>query len=192
MAKDLLSQPREITATDGSIKQLNMTVNYISFSAHADFQQTSNFISQLKPSYVVLVHGDSNEMGRLKLALEKKFTMKVVAPVNHQTLEFTFPVKVNAKIIKKQGFPTEGIIVRKEPEHMILPIESLPDYTSIGVNRFVQKLHVTYTYSLRVLQFLIKSLFPVVNTVMYGESMILVVEEAVRIIPENNGQILLE
>lgn len=192
LAKDLLSQPREITAADGSTKQLNMSVNYISFSAHADFQQTSNFIQQLKPSYVVLVHGDSNEMGRLKAALERKFTMNVVAPVNHQTVEFTFPVKINAKIIKKQEFPTEGIIVRKEPEHMILPVESLPDYTSIGLNNFTQKLHVTYTYSLRVLQYLIKSLFSDVVTETMNEIQILIVEHQIKVIPESNGQILLE
>ena len=192
LAKDLLSQPREITATDGSIKQLNMSVNYISFSAHADFQQTSSFISQLKPSYVVLVHGDSNEMGRLKTALEKKFPMNVVAPVNSQTVEFTFPVKINAKIIKKQDFPTEGVIVRKEPEHMILPVESLPDYTSIGVNRFLQRLHIPYTYSLRVLQHLIKSLFSEVTTECFQNLSILIVEEAVKVIPSNNGQITLE
>ncbi|OMJ94449.1 hypothetical protein SteCoe_2350 [Stentor coeruleus] len=192
LAKDLLSQPREITATDGSIKQLLMSVNYISFSAHADFAQTSNFIKQLKPSYVVLVHGDSNEMSRLKVALERKFTMNVVAPVNCQTVEFTFPVKINAKILKKNDFPHEGIIVRKDPEHMILPVDSLPDYTSIGLNRFSQKLHVPYTYSLRVLQYLIKSLFPNVTTTMTDTFCYLTVESLVKVTPESSGQILLE
>lgn len=191
MAKDLLSQPREVMATDGSMKQVNMSVNYISFSAHADFQQTSNFIKQLKPSYVVLVHGDSNEMSRLKAALERKFTMNVVTPVNCQTVEFTFPVKINAKIIKNQDFPTEGVIVRKEPEHMILPVESISDYTSIGMNKFIQKLHVPYNNSLRVLQYLIKSLFANVVMSEENENVVLVVEEIVKVYPDST-KVLLE
>lgn len=160
LAKDLLNQPREIMATNGSVKQVNMSVHYVSFSAHADYKQTSNFIQTLKPSYVVLVHGDSNEMGRLRSALERNFTMNVVTPVNCQTVEYFFPVKINAKIVKKQDFPSEGIIVRKEPEHMILPVDSLPDYTSIGINKFLQKLLVPYHNTFRVLLYLIKSLFP--------------------------------
>jgi cleavage and polyadenylation specificity factor subunit 3 len=167
LAKDLLNQPREIIATNGSIKPVNMSVHYVSFSAHADYKQTSNFIQTLKPSYVVLVHGDSNEMSRLRAALERNFTMNVVTPVNCQTVEYFFPVKINAKIVKNQDFPEEGIIVRKEPEHMILPVDSLPDYTSIGMNKFLQKLLVPYFNTFRVLMYLIKSLFP---NVLVGES----------------------
>lgn len=191
LAKELLSHPTSIVASDGSTKQLNMSVSYISFSAHADFQQTSNFIENLKPSYVVLVHGDSNEMGRLKNALERRFTMKIVAPVNHQTVEFTFPVKINAKIMKQEDYPEEGIIVRKEPEHMIMPVDSLNKYTSITVNKFYQKMHVPYTHSLRMLQYLIRCLFPQVISVRDKENISLSVGE-VKITPETSGQILLE
>lgn len=90
-------------------------------------------------------------MSRLKLDLERKFSMNVVAPKNHQTVEFTFPVKINAKIIIDEDYPNEGVIVRKEPEHMIIPVPSIGDYTSISVNRIKQKLHVPYEHSLRLL-----------------------------------------
>ena len=43
-----------------------MSVDAISFSAHADFPQTSEFIDELQPAHVVLVHGEATEMGRLK------------------------------------------------------------------------------------------------------------------------------
>lgn len=46
-----------------------MSVDAISFSAHADFPQTSEFIEKLQPPHVVLVHGEATEMGRLKDAL---------------------------------------------------------------------------------------------------------------------------
>lgn len=35
-----------------------MTVDAISFSAHADFDQTSQFVEALNPPHVVLVHGE--------------------------------------------------------------------------------------------------------------------------------------
>lgn len=51
---------------------LRMSVDAISFSAHADFPQTSEFIDELQPKHVVLVHGEATEMGRLKRALEQR------------------------------------------------------------------------------------------------------------------------
>jgi Cft2 family RNA processing exonuclease len=53
---------------------LRMSVDAISFSAHADFPQTSEFIDELQPRHVVLVHGEATEMGRLKRALEQRAT----------------------------------------------------------------------------------------------------------------------
>jgi len=35
-----------------------MSVEYISFSAHADFGHTKDFIATLMPPNIVLVHGD--------------------------------------------------------------------------------------------------------------------------------------
>lgn len=38
-----------------------MSVDYISFSAHADFDQTKDFIDKVKPGLVILVHGEKHE-----------------------------------------------------------------------------------------------------------------------------------
>lgn len=71
---------------------LRMSVDVISFSAHADFKQTSGFIEALDPAHVVLVHGEAVEMGRLRKELEKQaeaagrsctlYTPKVGQPVH--------------------------------------------------------------------------------------------------------------
>ncbi len=45
---------------------LRMGVHHISFSAHADFEQTSGFLDAVKPPHVVLVHGEYNEMRKLQ------------------------------------------------------------------------------------------------------------------------------
>ena len=70
---------------------LRMSVEAISFSAHADFDQTSAFVEALDPPHVVLVHGEAGEMGRLR-ALEQQaaakdapralYTPKVAQPVH--------------------------------------------------------------------------------------------------------------
>lgn len=49
----ILSEPDEITTQAGQKLPLKCTVDYISFSAHADYKQTSEFIRELKPAHVV-------------------------------------------------------------------------------------------------------------------------------------------
>jgi Cft2 family RNA processing exonuclease len=41
-------------------------VEVLSFSAHADFGQTSGFLDALQPPHVVLVHGERGEMMKLR------------------------------------------------------------------------------------------------------------------------------
>lgn len=52
-AKQILSQPAEVPTMSGQMLPLKCSVEYISFSAHTDYQQTSEFIRELKPNYVV-------------------------------------------------------------------------------------------------------------------------------------------
>ncbi len=69
--------------------KLRMSVDAISFSAHADCTQTTEFIHLLNPPHVVLVHGEAGEMMRLKGHLEREakhvkrtlYTPKVTQPV---------------------------------------------------------------------------------------------------------------
>lgn len=51
-----MSEPEEITTMSGQKLPLKMSVDYISFSAHTDYQQTSEFIRALKPPHVVSIH----------------------------------------------------------------------------------------------------------------------------------------
>ena len=84
---------------------LRMSVDVISFSAHADFRQTSGFVEALDPAHVVLVHGEAVEMGRLRKELEKQaeaagraralYTPKVGQPV-HITHASRHTIRVGA------------------------------------------------------------------------------------------------
>lgn len=53
LAKAILSEPEEIVTMSGQKLALKMSVDYISFSAHTDYQQTNEFIRMLKPPHVV-------------------------------------------------------------------------------------------------------------------------------------------
>lgn len=72
--------------------QLKCAVEHISFSAHADFDQTNGFLNDLAPPNVVLVHGEAVEMGRLKGALERSaatlnLPRTVHTPKNNQVVQ---------------------------------------------------------------------------------------------------------
>jgi len=44
----------------------------------------------------------------------------------------------------------EGLVIRKDPDHIIVPTEAISTYTSISINKIDQKLKVPYEHSLRV------------------------------------------
>lgn len=72
LAKDIMNEPEEVISMKGGKLKLNCTVDYISFSAHVDFIQNSQFIGECDPDALFLVHGEINEMNRLKVALKRE------------------------------------------------------------------------------------------------------------------------
>lgn len=57
LAHHVLTEPQEIVTSGGDRVPVNLSIEYISFSAHSDFQQTRDFVAAVRPKYVVLVHG---------------------------------------------------------------------------------------------------------------------------------------
>uniref|UniRef100_A0A7N6AIF4 Cleavage and polyadenylation specific factor 3 n=1 Tax=Anabas testudineus TaxID=64144 RepID=A0A7N6AIF4_ANATE len=133
LAKHIMSEPEEITTMSGQKLQLKMSVDYISFSAHTDYQQTSEFIRALKPPHVILVHGEQNEMARLKAALIREYEdndqvhIEVHNPRNTEAVTLNFRGEKLAKVMgsladKKcvQGQRVSGILVKKNFNYHIL------------------------------------------------------------------------
>lgn len=95
LAKHILSEPEEIVTMLGHKLPLRCSVDYISFSAHTDYKQTSEFVRLLKPAHIVLVHGEMNEMSRLKAALIREYEdstdykIDIYSPRNGQSVEVT-------------------------------------------------------------------------------------------------------
>ncbi|KAF3435485.1 hypothetical protein FNV43_RR22574 [Rhamnella rubrinervis] len=116
LAKTIINEPKEVTLMNGLAAPLNMHVHYILFSAHADSAQASAFLEELGLPNIILVHGEANEMGRLKQKLVTQFAdrnTKILGPKNCQSVEMYFNSQKMAKAIGKlaEKTPEVGEIV---------------------------------------------------------------------------------
>ena len=73
MAKLLQTDPTHIDSKSGGRLARRCRIEAVSFSAHCDFLQTSEFVDLVKPNHIVLVHGEKNQMARLQDALLRKY-----------------------------------------------------------------------------------------------------------------------
>lgn len=136
---------------NGSKLPLRLTVEYISFSAHVDYKENSEFIEQVGSKNLVLVHGDSNEMGRLKSALTSKYAEREVplaihTPRNTETVELHFRGEKTAKVIGAlaQELPVEGtlvhgILVSKDFSFSIMAPQELDSFTDLVTTSVLQR-----------------------------------------------------
>ena len=72
LAKQVMNSNKLIQTPDKTII-CEMTVDTISFSAHADFLNTRSYIDRVLPPNIVLVHGDSQQMKKLKGDLDLSY-----------------------------------------------------------------------------------------------------------------------
>ena len=171
LAKTVLTEPEEITTMSGQKLALNMSVDYISFSAHTDYQQTSEFIRLLKPNHVVLVHGEQNEMSRLKSALQREYENQPNAnitfynPRNTHAVELYFKGEKTAKVMgslasKKVENDDEvsGILVKRDFKYHVLAASDLSKYTDMSMSTVTQRQSLQFSGSPANLKMLLESI----------------------------------
>uniref|UniRef100_A0A8R1E3E4 Cleavage and polyadenylation specificity factor subunit 3 n=1 Tax=Caenorhabditis japonica TaxID=281687 RepID=A0A8R1E3E4_CAEJA len=165
LAKHILSEPEEIVSLSGERLPMKMQVGYVSFSAHTDYHQTSNFVKALKPPHLVLVHGELHEMSRLKSSIERQFQddnipIEVHNPRNTERLELQFRGEKTAKVVgslaKRMPENNElisGVLVKNNFSYSIMDPRDLGGYTSLRISSLNQKLSLHYSGSVRLLMF---------------------------------------
>ncbi|KAL4224525.1 Cleavage and polyadenylation specificity factor subunit 3 [Mactra antiquata] len=171
LAKTILSEPEEIMTMGGQKLPLKCSVDYISFSAHTDYKQTSGFLRTLKPTHVVLVHGEQNEMARLKAALireyedDTEYQMQVHNPRNTVAVELHFRGEKMAKVVGKlasqppqDGDHISGILVKRNFNYHIMDPSDLSNYTDLAMSTVTQRLSIKYTGTLALLQYFLNQL----------------------------------
>ena len=178
LAKQILSEPEEIKTMSGQTLPLKMQVSLISFSAHTDYKQTSEFIKELHPPHVVLVHGEANEMNRLKLALQREYEAEPEAtrptfynPRNVHTVELSFRGEKMAKVIgnlakekPQEGSQVSGILIKRNFNYHIVAPNDLPKYSDLTMSTVTQRQSVYFSGSFDLLRFMVSSYY---LTVMY-------------------------
>lgn len=100
LAKSVMNSNKIIQVGERTLV-CEMTVDTISFSAHADFLHTRDYIKKVLPPNIILVHGDSQQMKKLKteLNLEFKEKLQILTPRNCQLVKLKLVSKKNAKIL---------------------------------------------------------------------------------------------
>lgn len=177
LAKHILSEPTEVVSMSGQKLPLRCSVDYISFSAHTDYQQTSEFIRALKPPHVVLVHGEQNEMARLRAALVREYEdapadsrIEVHSPRNSHSVTLTFRGEKMAKVIGQlaasrptsikqcQNKKISGVIVKRNFNYHIMAAADIPTYTDLATSTVTQRQSVPYSGTINQLQYYLNQL----------------------------------
>ncbi|KAL3120734.1 hypothetical protein niasHT_008026 [Heterodera trifolii] len=164
LAKHILSEPEEIVALNGQRLPMRLQVAYISFSAHTDYIQTSEFIRALRPPNLILVHGEMNEMNRLKAAVLRQyeddtdFQIEVYNPRNTESVQLYFRGQKTAKVVgqlamnvPEDGSIVSGILVRRNFNYHLLHPNELSAYTDLANSRLSQRESVFYDGSFPLL-----------------------------------------
>ena len=168
MAKQILSEPQEIQTMSGLKLPLKMQVDYISFSAHTDYKQTSGFIRELKPPHVVLVHGEANEMNRLKSALTREYEadpetkINFYNPRNTVAVELKFRGEKMAKVIgnlakekPEEGAALSGILIKRNFNYHVVAPNELSKYSDLTMSTVTQRQSIYYAGSFDFLKFMV-------------------------------------
>ncbi|EPS69934.1 hypothetical protein M569_04826, partial [Genlisea aurea] len=169
LAKMIISEPKEVTLASGLTAPLNMQVHYISFSAHADYNQTSTFLKELMPPNIILVHGEANEMGRLKQKLLSVFSdgnTKIMTPKNCQSVGMHFNSQKMAKTIGKMGAKTpevggsvSGLLVKKGFTYQIMAPEDLHVFSQLSTGNVIQRITIPYSGAFAVIRHRLKQVY---------------------------------
>jgi cleavage and polyadenylation specificity factor subunit 3 len=171
LARTLETNPLEVESAQKKRMNRRISIDRVSFAAHADSAQTSNFVEQLRPDAIVLVHGERNEMRRLCDALGRKQKNQggfrgVYMPRNNEALRFRFQeekvIRLIGKLAEKAlrpGVRLQGILVHHEFETLLLQPSELARFTPLATHSLRQRLHVPYRSSFAMLKAFVTAMY---------------------------------
>ena len=170
LARTLMQNPQEVQALNGRRMLLRASVRTVEFAAHADGMQTSRFIDLLKPSTIVLVHGEKNEMKRLHLILENKYkdtsNFQSFMPENTETVRVLFSAQRQVKVLGglaganfNKATPVGGVLVSHNFEYSLLAAADVPKQSQLVQQRLTQRQHVPFWASFAALGVMLTRMF---------------------------------
>ncbi|QRV82594.1 pre-mRNA polyadenylation factor PF I, YSH1-component related protein [Ceratobasidium sp. AG-Ba] len=177
LARDIILEPDEIKPyrTDGpnGDKPIprRLSVEYISFSAHVDGPQNTEFIEAVGARHVVLVHGEQTAMGRLRGSLQARYKerdedVKVHSPKNLETLRLSFRGERVAKAIGSLATPTpalgstlSGLLISKDYSYTLLSTKDLRDFTGLSLSTVTQRQRVPLSVGWALVRWHLEGMF---------------------------------
>jgi cleavage and polyadenylation specificity factor subunit 3 len=66
LANEIINNQTRVQMRDGSVGEVRCQVDAISFSAHSDYKETSDFIKEIRTDQVILVHGDAHNIAKMQ------------------------------------------------------------------------------------------------------------------------------
>ncbi|GLT86287.1 hypothetical protein SLE2022_044330 [Rubroshorea leprosula] len=180
LAKTIISEPKEVTLMNGLTAPLNMQVHYISFSAHADYAQTSTFLKELLPPNIILVHGEAHQMERLKQKLITELpdgNSKIITPKNCQSVEMYFNSEKMAKTIGRLaektpevGETVSGILAKNDFTYQIMAPDDLHVFSQLTTTNITQRVTIPYSGAFGVIKHRLEQIYESVESSTDEES----------------------
>ncbi|ETO20945.1 hypothetical protein RFI_16258, partial [Reticulomyxa filosa] len=165
MAKEVQHEPSHIDSLRGGKLPLRMSVHY-----------TKQFIRTLKPTHVILVHGERTAMSRVKKSLEKQYFkdgIQISSPANCQAVEIEFRKDKKCKVIGRlceehdsnlnNGDFITGVLVRKEDDYTyhLMSSDDLSKYTWLEPVKIQQSLMIPFQQSFTALSKFIARIYDI-------------------------------
>ncbi|EEC05985.1 integrator complex subunit 11 [Ixodes scapularis] len=101
----ILSGARKVELDNRQVVEVKMSVQYMSFSAHADAKGIMQLIHQCEPSNVLLVHGEASKMEFLRKKVLQEFNIDCYMPANGETVQIDtpdiIPIDVSLPLLKR-------------------------------------------------------------------------------------------
>jgi len=187
---------------DGRKAPLNLSVHYISFSAHSDYSGTSSFIDSLSPPNVILVHGEKSEMQRLQQSLLHRYVsrkIEILTPRNCQTVRLQFREQKTAKAVGRVAAggaehlaKISGVLVHKDYQYMLVDPNDLNTFTKLQTSVISQSLRIPYTASWDSLVYQIKEMYELVENTTFDDKVSVKVHGIVYVVLTSDTEVTLD
>ena len=103
----ILNGTKRLELEKGQVTEVKMSVQYMSFSAHADAKGIMQLISWCEPRNVMLVHGEGEKMKFLKTKIKAEHGIDCFMPANGETAvipaKATVPARVTVSLLKSEA-----------------------------------------------------------------------------------------
>lgn len=175
LAKELLTNKNatEVETLNGTKIPRLCSIHYISFSAHSDYPGTRNYIKDVVPAHVILVHGEKTLMASLKNQLKEDFAARISKslltlynPVNCSSVNISCcgakTVKLVGTIAKRDirpGSRLDGVLIYKDYSHLLVDASEIYNFTQLPTYHLIQKQTIPFNSDFNMLKIFLEAVF---------------------------------